>query len=204
MFRPRSCSIFTTWPRSASPCHHWATTVCSWATIETLCQSTCPGVSWSLCPLTILSSSTSPRSDWQEDLHMHTCLTSTVQPVKTQWSEVTISCLCRHISPGASDGRVQHCYSGVEVEFLWHVRAGKKQCPDERLLAQGKQAALLKYTQGSAHLVPLKTSISSPFQIFNSLPGLQWAALSSYYPYRSLENSMFSPLLTASHKNAWF
>lgn len=84
MFRPRSCNIFTTWPRSASPCHHWATTVCSWATIETLCQSTCPGVSWSLCPLTILSSSTSPRSDWQDDVHIHTCLTWTVQPVTTQ------------------------------------------------------------------------------------------------------------------------
>lgn len=110
----------------------------------------------------------------------------------------------RCASPGASDGRVQHCYSGVEAEFLWHVRAGKKQRPDERLLTQGKQAALLKHTQGSAHLVQLKSSISSPFQIFSSFPGLQWAALSNFHPYRSLENSMFSRLLTASRKNAQF
>lgn len=110
-------------------------------------------------------------------LHMRMCVTSSVQPVKTQW-EVTISFLCRCASPGASDGRVQHCYSGVEAEFLWHVRAGKKQRPDERLLTQGKQAALLKHSQGSAHLVQLKNSMSSQFQVFSSLPGLEWAALS--------------------------
>lgn len=60
--RPRCCSIFTTWLKSASPCHRWVTTACSSATIATHYQSTCPGASSSPCPPMTLFSSTSPRS----------------------------------------------------------------------------------------------------------------------------------------------
>uniref|UniRef100_A0A8D3D957 AMP deaminase n=1 Tax=Scophthalmus maximus TaxID=52904 RepID=A0A8D3D957_SCOMX len=48
--------------RFASPCPLSAITACSSATTATLCRSTCPEASWSLCPQTTLCSFTSPRS----------------------------------------------------------------------------------------------------------------------------------------------
>ena len=41
------------------------------------------------------------------------------------------------ILTGTSDGRIQHCGSGVEAARRGHVRAGEKQCHYERLFAQG-------------------------------------------------------------------
>lgn len=84
--RPRCCSIFTTWLKLALPCHHWVTTACSSVTTATRCQSTCQEASWSLCPLMIPFSFTSPRSVWWRSPFIHvihvwiyTWLTSKVQ-----------------------------------------------------------------------------------------------------------------------------
>lgn len=97
--RHRSCSIFTTWLKLALPCHHWVTTVCSWATIATHCQSTCPEASWSLCPLMILFSSTSPRSVWRKFVWIYTWPPFTVQTAKTPWEVMRLmwhfsACVC--------------------------------------------------------------------------------------------------------------
>lgn len=80
--RPRCCSIFTTWLKLASPCHHWVTTACSWATIATRCQSTSPEASWSLCPPMILFSSTSPRSAQSKLVLIYTWPSFKVQTAK--------------------------------------------------------------------------------------------------------------------------
>lgn len=80
--RPRCCSIFTTWLKLALPCHRWVTTACSSVTIATRCQSTCPEASWSLCPLMILFSSTSPRSVWRKFVWIYTWPTFRVQTAK--------------------------------------------------------------------------------------------------------------------------
>lgn len=65
--RAPSFSTCITWPRYPSPCPLSVTTVCSWSTRRTRCESSCTRVCVCLCPRTTPCSSTTPRSEPEND-----------------------------------------------------------------------------------------------------------------------------------------
>lgn len=61
--RAPCCSTCMSWPRSRSPCPHWATIACSLSMPRTRCLSSIRKAWWCLCPPMTPCSSTTPRSE---------------------------------------------------------------------------------------------------------------------------------------------
>lgn len=68
--RVQCCSTCIILPKCPLPCPHWVTTVCSWNTPRTHCESFYTKACVCHFPLMILCSSTTPRSD------SYNCLTA--------------------------------------------------------------------------------------------------------------------------------
>lgn len=89
--------------------------------------------------------------------------------------------VCVFLVPGAFDGGVQHCYSSLEIEFLWHVWAGKKQCSHEWLFTQGKviQRLFCLFNQYTLFIPVCDTVYYSPLNHSDSLilAGTHWFQL---------------------------